>query len=53
MLSPEKVAKQVVSIMMTPTREVNMPRWMNIGSQLYRLFPSVVEKVGKRAFFKK
>lgn len=53
MLSPEKVAKRVVSIMMTPTREVNMPRWMNIGSQLYRLFPSVVEKVGKRAFFKK
>ncbi|AEH47329.1 SDR family NAD(P)-dependent oxidoreductase [Parageobacillus thermoglucosidasius] len=53
MLSPEKVAKRVVSVMMTPTREINMPRWMNVGSQLHHLFPSVVERVGKRAFFKK
>ncbi|BDG44224.1 SDR family NAD(P)-dependent oxidoreductase [Saccharococcus caldoxylosilyticus] len=53
MLAPEKVAKRVVSVMMTPTREVNMPRWMNAGSQLHRLFPSLFEKVAKRAFFKK
>jgi uncharacterized protein len=53
MLSPEKVAKRVVSVMMTPTREVNMPGWMNAGSQLHRLFPSLVEKVAKQAFFKK
>jgi short-subunit dehydrogenase len=53
MLAPEQVAKRVVSVMMTPTREVNMPYWMNIGSQLHRLFPSFVEKVAKRAFFKK
>ncbi|OKO90496.1 UNVERIFIED_ORG: hypothetical protein BDK47_10359 [Anoxybacillus amylolyticus] len=53
MLRPEAVAKRVVAAMMTPTREVNMPRWMDLGSRLYRLAPGLVEKVAKRAFFQK
>ncbi|MBB6284240.1 SDR family NAD(P)-dependent oxidoreductase [Geobacillus subterraneus] len=53
MLRPEAVAKRVVAVMMTPTREVNMPGWMDVGSRLYRLVPGLVEKVAKRAFFQK
>ncbi|WP_044736946.1 SDR family oxidoreductase [Geobacillus kaustophilus] len=53
MLRPEVVARCVVAAMMTPTREVNMPRWMDLGGRLYRLAPGLVEKVAKRAFFQK
>ncbi|HZG60395.1 MAG TPA: SDR family oxidoreductase [Anoxybacillus sp.] len=53
MLDAEEVARRVVDIMLTPTREVNLPRWMNIGSKLYQLFPSLVEKVGGKAFYQK
>ncbi len=53
MLRADDVARRVVEIMMTPTREVNMPFWMNIGSKMYQLFPSFIEKLGKNAFFKK
>ncbi|RDI41244.1 SDR family NAD(P)-dependent oxidoreductase [Falsibacillus pallidus] len=53
MLTPEYVAEKVVSIMFTNTREVNLPRWMNAGSTLYTLFPRLIERLGKNAFFKK
>ncbi|KHF26962.1 hypothetical protein LR68_04209 [Anoxybacillus sp. BCO1] len=53
MLRPEFVAKRIVDVMLTPTREVNLPFWMHIGSRLYQLFPAVIEKMGKRAFLKK
>jgi short-subunit dehydrogenase len=53
MLDAEEVARRVVDIMLTPTREVNLPRWMNIGSKLYQLFPTFVEKVGGKAFYQK
>ncbi|MCL6587976.1 MAG: SDR family oxidoreductase [Anoxybacillus sp.] len=53
MLQADDVARPVVDAMMTPTREVNMPRWMNAGSKLYQLFPSFIEAIGKNAFFKK
>ncbi|MBA2870042.1 hypothetical protein HNQ85_000300 [Anoxybacillus calidus] len=53
MLDAEEVACRVVDIMLTPTREVNLPRWMNIGSKLYQLFPTFVEKVGGKAFYQK
>jgi uncharacterized protein len=53
MLDAEEVARRVVDIMLTPTREVNLPRWMNIGSKLYQLFPTLVEKVGGKAFYQK
>jgi uncharacterized protein len=53
MLQPEYVAKQVVERMMTNTREINLPRWMNAGSVIYALFPRVFERLGRRAFNQK
>lgn len=53
MLQPEYVAKRIVNAMLTKKREINLPRWMNIGSILYVLFPNLFEQVGKRAFHQK
>ena len=53
MLQPEYVAKKVVDSMLTKTREINLPRWMNMGSVVYVLFPRLFERIGKKAFNKK
>lgn len=53
MLQPEYVARKVVDSMLTKTREINLPRWMNMGSVVYVLFPSLFERIGKKAFNKK
>ncbi|MDQ0213778.1 short-subunit dehydrogenase [Oikeobacillus pervagus] len=53
MLDPEKVASTITKAMFTNKREINLPKWMNVGSVLYALFPRMVERVGKKAFFKK
>ncbi|MFS0863445.1 SDR family NAD(P)-dependent oxidoreductase [Fredinandcohnia sp. 179-A 10B2 NHS] len=53
MLDPDFVARKIVSSMLTPKREINLPGWMNAGSVFYTLFPRLVEKVGGKAFFKK
>ncbi|MGD6804045.1 SDR family NAD(P)-dependent oxidoreductase [Rossellomorea vietnamensis] len=53
MLDPDAVAEKIVDKMLTNTREINLPRWMNAGSVLYTLFPGVVERLGRNAFFKK
>ncbi|MDQ1145162.1 short-subunit dehydrogenase [Bacillus sp. SORGH_AS 510] len=50
MLQPEFVASKVVNSMLTKTREINLPRWMNMGSVVYVLFPRLFERLGKRAF---
>lgn len=52
-LQPEFVAKRVVERMLTRTREINLPGWMNTASVFYMLFPRVVERFGKRAFQQK
>jgi len=49
----DQVAKKVVSAMMTNKREINLPGWMNGVSKLYQLFPSLVERAGRSAFYKK
>ncbi len=48
MLQPEYVAQKVVNSMLTKTREINLPRWMNMGSVVYVLFPRLFERIGKR-----
>ncbi|ULT55564.1 SDR family oxidoreductase [Neobacillus drentensis] len=48
MLEPEYVAQKVVDSMLTKTREINLPRWMNMGSVVYVLFPRLFERIGKR-----
>ena len=53
MLKPEYVASKVVGSMLTKTREINLPRWMNMGSVVYVLFPRLFERIGKRAFNQK
>ncbi|MFP7297747.1 SDR family NAD(P)-dependent oxidoreductase [Neobacillus niacini] len=53
MLQPEYVAQKVVDSMLTKTREINLPRWMNLGSVVYVLFPGLFEKLGKKMFNKK
>jgi uncharacterized protein len=53
MLKPAYVARKIVDAMLTPTREINLPRWMNAGSIVYVLFPRLFERLGRRAFDKK
>ncbi|MCY7915152.1 SDR family NAD(P)-dependent oxidoreductase [Bacillus haynesii] len=53
MLDPDQVAKKIVSAMMTNKREINLPGWMNGVSKLYQLFPALVERAGRSAFYKK
>lgn len=53
MLQPEYVAEKVVHCMLTKTREINLPRWMNMGSIVYVLFPRLFERIGKRVLNKK
>lgn len=53
MLQPEFVARKVVGSMLTNTREINLPRWMNMGSVVYVLFPRLFERMGKRMLSKK
>ncbi|MCM3111512.1 SDR family NAD(P)-dependent oxidoreductase [Lederbergia lenta] len=53
MLDTEKVAANIIASMLTNRREINMPRWMDIAGTLHTLMPRVVERVGRKAFFKK
>ncbi|MRH42321.1 SDR family NAD(P)-dependent oxidoreductase [Aquibacillus halophilus] len=53
MINPNQVAKQVVKYLFTNKREINLPRWMDAGSKLYQLFPSIVEKLLRKQFLKK
>lgn len=53
MLQPEYVASKVVNAMLTKKREINLPRWMSLGSVIYTLFPSAFERIGRKAFNQK
>ncbi|WP_338451710.1 SDR family oxidoreductase [Niallia oryzisoli] len=53
MLTPDFVARKVVDRMLTKTREINLPRWMNAGSILFALFPGLFERAGKKVLNKK
>ncbi|MGX1900913.1 SDR family NAD(P)-dependent oxidoreductase [Thermolongibacillus altinsuensis] len=53
MLRPEAVAEKIADAMLTPVREINMPRWMNAASVFYQLFPRFVETIAGDAFYKK
>ena len=53
MLKPEYVAEKVVDSMLTTTREINLPRWMNMGSVVYVLFPRLFERIGKQMLNRK
>lgn len=53
LLLVETVVDAIVATIERPTREVNVPRVMELTSKLYALAPSVVEVVGKPFFYKK
>jgi len=53
LLSPEKVASEVVRLIERPKREVNLPKYMSVTSKLYAVAPSLVERLGKSFFNKK
>ncbi len=53
MLNSDMVADQVIQLMIHPKRELNLPRWMNLGSVIYNLFPSTFEKLAGKMFDKK
>ncbi|WP_369413902.1 SDR family NAD(P)-dependent oxidoreductase [Aquibacillus saliphilus] len=53
MLDPDQVAKRIVNSLFTNKREINLPYWMDIGSRLYQLFPSLIERVLQKQFNKK
>ncbi|MDT8859869.1 SDR family oxidoreductase [Alkalihalobacillus sp. MEB130] len=49
MLQSEEVARKTIQLIKKPKRELNMPKWMNVGSTLYLLMPKAIERVaGKR-----
>ncbi|WP_102346745.1 SDR family NAD(P)-dependent oxidoreductase [Bacillus sp. Marseille-P3661] len=45
MLSSDYVADQVIKLMETPKRELNLPRWMHAGTIIHNLFPRFTEKI--------
>ncbi|WP_257347948.1 SDR family NAD(P)-dependent oxidoreductase [Pseudalkalibacillus decolorationis] len=53
MLHPEFVARRVVDNIDRPVREINLPKWMDLGSRAYQLFPKLVEKFAGKAFKQK
>lgn len=53
MLQPDKVARKVISSIGKKKREINLPRWMSIGSKVYQLVPGVAEKLLGGQFNKK
>lgn len=52
-LEAEFVAKKIVQLIEKPKRELNLPLWMGIGTTLYQLIPSAVEKIAGKQFRKK
>ncbi|MGR6063464.1 SDR family NAD(P)-dependent oxidoreductase [Bacillus velezensis] len=53
MLDADRVAERITSVILTDKREMNLPRWMSLGTKLYQLFPSFTEKLAGRALKKK
>ncbi|GKU81097.1 SDR family oxidoreductase [Niallia sp. NCCP-28] len=53
MLSSNEVANKITKLMLTKKRELNLPIWMNWGSTLYHLFPSVADKLMGKILSKK
>jgi len=45
MLTSAEVANKITKLMKTKKRELNLPIWMNWGSTLYHLFPSIADKL--------
>lgn len=53
MLEPNEVALTVVNALFTKQREINLPSWMNSGSKVYSIAPTLMEKAMQGQFSKK
>ncbi|MBG9785776.1 SDR family NAD(P)-dependent oxidoreductase [Shouchella lehensis] len=53
LLQPEEVAKRIVKTLNTKEREIDLPKYMTVIAKVYQLAPAIVEKLGKRFFYKK
>jgi short-subunit dehydrogenase len=53
MLDPTYVAEQIIHAIIKPKREINLPRWMDIGSRMSSLFPSTMDKISHKYLNKK
>ncbi|MBP3951170.1 SDR family NAD(P)-dependent oxidoreductase [Bacillus suaedae] len=45
MLESKEVAKATIQLINKPKRELNLPRWMGIGTSIYHLMPGVFERI--------
>lgn len=50
MLDANEVAEKIIKLIIRPKRELNLPWYMNLGSVLYNLFPSISEKLFWKKF---
>ena len=53
MLDSKKVAIATIQLIDKPKRELNLPGWMNLGSTLYQLMPSVIERIARKKLSQK
>ncbi|WLR43841.1 SDR family oxidoreductase [Bacillus carboniphilus] len=53
MLEASDVAKKITRLMIKPKRELNLPWWMNMGSVLFHLSPTLFELVSLKYLNKK
>ncbi|PFK45941.1 short chain dehydrogenase [Bacillus cereus] len=53
MLKPTYVAEQIVKVMQTKKREVNLPKWMSMGPKIFALFPGLFERIAGKSLSKK
>jgi short-subunit dehydrogenase len=53
MLDPAYVAEQIIDVMIKPKREINLPRWMDLGSRVSTLFPNMMDKISHKFLNKK
>ncbi|GAF21410.1 oxidoreductase [Bacillus sp. JCM 19047] len=53
LLQPDEVAKRVVKTLSSKEREINLPNYMTVVAKMHQLAPGLVEKIGKRFFYKK
>ncbi len=53
MLDPNDVVEAITKSLFKQKREINLPRWMEIGSRLYHLFPQLSERILAKQFNKK
>lgn len=53
MLESSDVVDVIIRSLFKKKREINLPKWMEVGSRLYHLFPNIAEKLLAKQFNKK